>query len=172
MLNIRRSWDHPIFKMSIPILVRRYLYIETPPQPPPHPNPDTHTTHTHTTHTTYIHTPVHWHRNKIAHIPLTNYFGGNDCILFILFFLKVQLPKSQHFFRKWMSTEWTTSYYLEQCWSSSMTAYGITVHQYIRYILNLPGNMQIVWFIGECFKMPCVKWQTAYSVHYSIQIYT
>ena len=30
MLKIRRSWDRLIFKMGIPILVRRYLDIETP----------------------------------------------------------------------------------------------------------------------------------------------
>ena len=32
MLKIRRSWDHLIFNMGIPILVRRYLYIETGPK--------------------------------------------------------------------------------------------------------------------------------------------
>ena len=31
MLKIRRSWDRLIFNMGIPILVRRYLYIETDP---------------------------------------------------------------------------------------------------------------------------------------------
>ena len=30
-LNIRRSWDHLIFIMGIPILLRQYLYIETAP---------------------------------------------------------------------------------------------------------------------------------------------
>ena len=32
MLKIRRSWDRLIFNMGIPILVRRYLYIETGPR--------------------------------------------------------------------------------------------------------------------------------------------
>ena len=32
MLKIRRSQDHLIFNMGIPILVRRHLYIETPPR--------------------------------------------------------------------------------------------------------------------------------------------
>ena len=49
MLKIRRSWDHLIFNMGIPILVRRHLYIETAPWfglasnlPPPltHPDPN------------------------------------------------------------------------------------------------------------------------------------
>ena len=34
MLMIRRSRDRLIFKMGIPILVRRHLYIETPPRFP------------------------------------------------------------------------------------------------------------------------------------------
>ena len=33
MLKIKRSQDRLIFNMGIPILVRRYLYIETPPPP-------------------------------------------------------------------------------------------------------------------------------------------
>ena len=32
MLKIRRSRDHPIFSMGIPILVRRHLYIEMAPR--------------------------------------------------------------------------------------------------------------------------------------------
>ena len=32
-LKIRWSWDHLIFNMGIPILVRRHLYIEMPPAP-------------------------------------------------------------------------------------------------------------------------------------------
>ena len=31
VLNVRQSWDHLIFNMRIPILVRRHLYTETPP---------------------------------------------------------------------------------------------------------------------------------------------
>ena len=33
MLKIRRSWDRLIFNMGVPILVRRYLYIEMAPWP-------------------------------------------------------------------------------------------------------------------------------------------
>ena len=31
VLKIKRSRDHLMFNMGIPILVRRHLYIETPP---------------------------------------------------------------------------------------------------------------------------------------------
>ena len=31
MLKIRRSWDHLIFNMGIPMLIRQHLYIETTP---------------------------------------------------------------------------------------------------------------------------------------------
>ena len=32
LLKIRGSWDHLIFNMGLPILVRQHLYIETPPR--------------------------------------------------------------------------------------------------------------------------------------------
>ena len=37
MLKIRRSQDRLIYKIGVPLLVRRHLYVDTPPTPTPPP---------------------------------------------------------------------------------------------------------------------------------------
>ena len=55
-------------------------------------------------------------------------------------FLKVQLKRFQHWFRKWLGAEQATSHYLNQWWLSSMTHICVTWPQWVnhkRYMIML-----------------------------------
>ena len=101
---------------------------------------------------------LHWGRGKMANIfqtTFSNAFSWMKIFEFRIkfdwnFFLKIQLTKSQHWFRYWLGAEQASSHYLNQWWPRLVMHIYVTGPQWVVYLLIKPWCVEVIDQFHRC----------------------